>query len=1329
MPPLSRLRERGRGRGHDGPLGRVQLRFLGSTQAPARVTESAHPPPLAPPSAVRVALYRRLRWLWPFLARAVVRRALRLLGWGLLAGWLLLAALIVLLRYVVLPQVGNYKGEIEQEVGRLVGQSVSIGHIAARWEGINPDLVLGDVRLLDADGKPAFTLARVDGVFSWQTLLRGRPVLALLAFDGPVLHIRRDRAGNITVAGMPAAGGDSGIGKWVLEQKRIRIRDATIIWEDELRGAPPLLLKELRFGLDNRGRRHRFGLAATPPAELAAKLDIRGDVTGDLAGNPGAALGTLAGKLFVQLDYADLAGWRAWLDYPVDLPQGRGALRVWADLANAGGGVTADLALQDLRLRLAPELPELDLASLRGRLEARYRPGEWSLRGAGVELRPQRGAHLPPTDFFLDWHQETGSGQASANRLDLGALTSLAGHLPLDPKIRELLDRHQPRGQVRDLRADWSLADGALDHVALKAAFSGLGMLPGGVIPGGGGLDGRIELSDKGGELALDSRRATLSLPAVFAEPDLAFDMLRANARWTVDAQGVDVRLSRLEFAAPDAAGEARGNYRYGGGGPGVIDLQATLARVDGRAVWRYMPLAVSADVRAWLRRGITGGRGVDGKLILQGDLADFPFRDGKSGRFSVTARAAGVRLDYAEGWPAIEGIEADMQFGLGMKITAKDGRLLGARLSGVSAAIPDFESADEMLLVRGAAAGPTASFLDFIGQSPVAASIDRFTDGMKAKGDGHLDLELDLPLRDLSKARIAGRYRFQNNELEVFDGLPPLTQVNGLLTFSDAAVNAQGISGRAFGGPLRVDVRSAGDKVSVTAKGTAGIAEAGRHFAWPLLDRLSGNAAWRADIDIHKRNAELRIASDLVGVASTLPEPLNKTGAAPLPLRIERKALDGGREQYRVTLGGIGRAVAIRNGDAWERGALALGDGEARPPGKGLAVRVALPRLDLDAWRAALPPAAGSAGGLELAQATLATPRLRLMGRDYNRVNVDLRPADGGWQIGIDADEMAGDLLWRSGGEGWIGGHLRRLYVHSASDGAARDETAGGDSLIDSLPGMSLVADDFRIDDMALGRLEVKAANTLNVWRLDTLSLRNADGALNGKAVWANTGRHQTQLEFDLDARDAGKLLDRLGYADTVRRGAAALSGKLQWNGPLTRIHYPSLSGQMRLHAEKGQFNQIKPGVGKLLGLISLQSLPRRLSLDFRDIFSDGLAFDSIQSQLTVDQGIMRTVGPLRIAGPAAQIEMEGEADLQNETQNLHVVVRPEVGGLAAVGAAAAINPVAGAAVLLANTVLKRPFNRLVSYRYHVTGSWNDPQVNKAGQDASPETPPENRP
>jgi uncharacterized protein (TIGR02099 family) len=1265
------------------------------------------------PPDVRVALYHRLHWLWPLLAG----RSIRVLGWGLLGVWLAFAVLLLTLRYAVLPRIGDYQGEIEQAVTRAVGQSVKIGRIQARWQGLNPDLVLDEVVIADRQGAPAFSLARVEAVLSWQTLWRFRPTLALLAFDGPVLHVRRDANGKITVAGVDTDGeSDPAFGEWVLEQKRIRIRDATIVWDDRLRKAPPLILEDLQFALDNSGRRHRFGLSAAPPDELAARVDIRGEVKGDL----GEALEHLSGRIFVELDYADLAGWRAWVDYPVNLPQGRGALRIWGDLDDGAGKVTTDVALEELRIRLGRQLPELELASMRGRLEGRYKANEWAVLGQKVELQTKDGLRIAPTDFKVDWRLDqvsaTVNGNATASFLDLAVLSRLASYLPLDTQSRTLLTRHRPQGQVAELKASWVLAGEALKRYSLKAGFHDLGIEPDRYVPGAAGVSGSIDLTEKGGELTLNSGVSSLSLPAVFPEPDIALDLLKAKASWKNSERGTDIKLEKLEFSGPDAAGSAQGTYRFTGDGPGEIDLTASVDRGEGRAVWRYMPHAVNAEARNWIKRGIVAGRGYDGKLVLKGNLKDFPFRDGKGGTFIVTAKATGAKLDYADGWPAIDNIDADMTFGTGMKIVASKGRILGASLADVKVDIPDFESHEEMLLVRGIAQGPTSEFFRFIEQSPVAEKIDRFTDGMKAVGNGSLNLELDIPLRHALDTKMRGDYRFVNNQLQPLAGLPPLTQVNGHLLLTESTAMAQDISGHVFGGPLKVQVRSAGDKVGVVATGTASIGEVSKHFGWPLINHLSGSAGWKADINIRRRNADVLVESDLLGISSPLPEPLNKNATMPLALRIERTAPDAQREQYRITLGKVAQGLIIRRGENWERGVFAVGDAEPRLPDKGLAVRVATPRIDADAWKNFLPDAAtgtgADSGGLALNVVTLKTPQLRLFERDYNQVDASLRPRDGGWQIGLNTREAVGDVFWRSTGEGWVEGNFKRLVIRPAAE-----TTESASSLINTLPGMSLSVDDFYVGEKSLGRLELKARNDKDAWHLDNLSLDNPDGALKGKGVWVNSGRHQTRLDFELTAKDAGKLLDRLGYADAVRRGRAKLVGDLQWSGPLTGIHYPSLTGQLNVEAEKGQFNKLEPGVGKLLGLISLQSLPRRLTLDFRDIFSDGLAFDSIEGKLLIRKGVMRTLEPLHISGPAAQIEMQGETDLKTETQDMQVVVRPELGGLAVVGAAAMAHPVIGAAALVANSVLKKPLNRLFSYRYHVTGTWADPKVDKAGE------------
>ena len=163
-----------------------------------------------------------------------------------------------------------------------------------------------------------------------------------------------------------------------------------------------------------------------------------------------------------------------------------------------------------------------------------------------------------------------------------------------------------------------------------------------------------------------------------------------------------------------------------------------------------------------------------------------------------------------------------------------------------------------------------------------------------------------------------------------------------------------------------------------------------------------------------------------------------------------------------------------------------------------------------------------------------------------------------------------------------------------------------------------------------------------------------------------------------------------------------------------------------MRVQAENGQFAQLEPGVGRLLGVLSLQALPRRITLDFRDVFSEGFAFDEIAGTFKVENGLMRT-SDLALDGPAAAVTIRGEIDLARETTQLDVRVKPALSTTFSAGAAALFiaNPLLGAAVgagtLLAQKLLDNPLGSIFSYDYRVTGSWSDPQVERVGARAVP--------
>ena len=1268
------------------------------------------------------------------LSRACLRR----LAWTGVIAYFVVGLVFLVLRHAVLPQVPAYRGEVAQLLSRALGLPVDIGSLSADWQGLHPRLQMGGVTLRDAAGQAALTLDRVDAEVGWSSLLLMRLRLHRLEIDSPGLSIRRSAEGQLFVAGLPVAtgGGESGFTDWLLDQRQVVVRNARVEWSDAQRGAAPLVLEKLDFRLDNRGEHHRFGLRAQPPARLAATLDLRGDLRGRDPARPE----TWRGELYASLDYADLGAWRAWVDYPLDV-SGAGGVRAWLEFGEGRLlGATADFALSNARARLGPELEDIAMTEAAGRLRVRRDKSGLEAGGHRLRLHTRDGLVLAPTDFFLKLTEPRGNmparGEFVANQLDLEVLSRLAGRLPIDEGLRKRLASLAPAGRVKPLDLKWTRDGDGLGSYAVEARFEGLGIQPLGAWPGFAGMNGRISGNERGGRFELSGRDAALDLPRVFPEPRLQWSELSAEGSWSHPGGALEVALTRASFANRDARGTAAGRYRATPDTPGEIDLKAQLSEAEATAVWRYIPHVAGKAARDWLRQALVGGKAIDTRLVLKGDLAHFPFRASKEGSFRVTSRIRDGQLDYAPGWPRIDGVAGELIFeGPGMTVKAQRGRIGGAELQDVSVVLPDFES-DNVLTIRGKAKGATQDFLGFITDSPVARMINHFTDPFRAEGQGNLDLQLVLPLHKMDHSRVKGEFQFARNQLQLDPAMPVLTEAAGRVEFTESQLQVRNASARIFGGdPVSVAGGSRPDGgILLNAQGSLGMAALRKELDLPLLDNLSGSAAWKGSITVMpKGGVEFVLDSGLQGVASSLPEPLAKTAPATLPFRFEMLAAPNGGagDTLRLSAGSVFQAQFQRRREGGRmviaRGGMALNE-PVRMADRGVLVAARAERLDADAWRKALAgkpgagpaPAAGEGGGgFPLSGLALRAGELRLLGQRLGDVNLRAVMEEGGWQARLSSREASGDILWREQGRGRLQARFRQLSVGGTSDAARAPEgaSAADDERLSELPGLDVSAENFVLRGHALGRLDLKAANRGESWRLEQFSIVNPDGSLTGDGTWRPGAREETRLNFRLEVGSVEKMLSRLGYPEAVRRGQGVLDGQLAWKGPPTALHVPSLGGRMKVHVDNGQFTQLEPGVGRLLGVLNLQALPRRITLDFRDVFSEGFAFDRISGSIRLDGGVLRT-DDLEIFGPAARVFMHGEADAARETQNLRVKVQPTLSESIAVGSAiattGAINPALGLAAYLVQKALRDPVEKLFSFEYAVTGGWSDPKVEK---------------
>lgn len=1277
--------------------------------------------------------------------QALLRLPLHLprLAWRvLLVLFFVLGVAFMLLRHVGAPQIAAHRGEIEQALSQALGLEVRIARLEANWDGLRPELAMSSLQLIDRAGRVALELPQVNVAVAWSSLWHFGLRLHRLEILRPELAIRREADGQLFVAGLKieSSGGESGFGDFVLEQDQILIRDARLVWTDAQRAAPPLALDKVNLRLENSGRRHRFALLASPPAAYSANLDLRGD----LRGRSLNALADWRGELYLSLDQADLAVWQQWTDYPLHLPRGRGGLRAWASFEDRQlTGFTADVALADLSLRLSKDAPQLELAALQGRLKMTRDEGAIALAAENLSVAAQDGIRIGPTRLALRYQPAEGKrparGEFSTEQQDVQVLARLAGFLPLPEEARQRLALADPGGRVEEVALSWEGDADKLARFKLSARVEDLHLHPVGNIPGFAGVSGQFGGTERGGDFSLRVKDGGLYLPAYMHEPFIALQRAELRGSWGYEAAGkkaeaLTVRLSRAQVVNGDVTAEVSGLWQAREQGPGYLDLRAQAAQARLDAVWRYIPAVAPLEVVSWLRQSLSAGRGENLRFQLTGELDHFPFTR-HPGVFKLESRLRDAQLEtFAPGWPGMTALQGSFVLDRQrMTILAESGRYGAATARAVKVEIPDLMAhGQQVLTVEGRASGPNTDFLRYVNASFLHQLAGDFTGEIRAQGSGELKLALEVPLHDSQHTRVRGDYSFKAPSLRLTPALPDFTDASATLGFTERGLSLPAATAQFLGRRVRASgVTEADGSLRFDAQGNLSVSGLRQLVANPAWDYLGGESPVALVLRVRGGLLDLTADSSLAGVTSSLPAPFAKDSGEAWPLRFSlrqtRSELKGPLKQvWQVNLGprlDLLWAEQCAAGCKQSGGALAIGEA-AVLPAQGWRFSGIVKELDVGRWKPVVDDILSGFGeggsGLAVGVA-VRVGELNAGGFRFRDLAGKALRRGSDWSLLLDGPDLAGELSWSELGEGRLRARLSRLTLTPPEGGfeASAEDTPPPAGPQRPLPALDVVAEQFQLRKMKLGQLSLLARNEGLRWKLDNIALKAPDLDLKGQGEWLRAGREAgTRLDFKLHSEDVGTLLARLGHADTVRRGTADFEGSLSWRGLPTSPHYPSLSGRLKLDAADGQFRTMEPGAGRLLGILSLQSLPRRITLDFRDVFSEGFAFDRISGDMTVAAGLLHT-NDLEVRGPAARVFITGATDLGREQHDLRLKIQPTLSESVAVGALAigALNPVVGAATYVAQKLLRDPVEKIFSYEYVVRGPWADPKIEKAGE------------
>ena len=1256
-------------------------------------------------------------------------------GWRPLASfaghcWRGLLLLVIAMAIVVgaarlsLPPLGEHlRPQLESWLAERLGMPVSIASLRLAWVGTGPALRLEGLRVQAEDGAPAplelgRVIARIDLL---QSLRSGLVQPSWLRFRGTRLIVQRSPSGALELRGGPgvgaAQGGVDGLAAeialgWLRRLPRAQLVEGELTLLDSALPEGRITLRDLALTVDSQADGLQLGLDLRLPERYGGRVHLALHTPG---GNPSElASWPLAGHLEAeQLAVHEI---QALFQRPV-VGQGRADLRLWAQ---SGDG---RLVAASGTLALTDGLRE---ASLRFSLEptaAGWRISADQIGEQAVENEAASGALLAEVRVTAGEPQALRlAGQA----LPLPALALVAEHLPLDGAVGEALQRLQPRGLAESVSLSWEPAEAALPpRLTLDLRARDLSWRPDDKIPGVSNLALRVRGSAEHLQVLPSGSQVVLDYPRLFRGPlpgiDLGGELVlrHSGEGWSIASP--DLRLGNADISAharvyADGIGWSR---------PELLDLQVSFSGVPVDRVGHYYPVGIiKPKLLAWLDRSLVAGRVPAGVLLFRGDPAEYPYRQAE-GTFLVRFGVEDAILDYHPAWPRAEELVGELSFsGTGFQGEVLSARLVDAQVASGTVGIARFRDAHLALALT---AGPELESLrSYLDASPLAESLGRTVARLGAKGPATLELSLQLPLRkpDFS---VAGTLRLAGAQIAVPDWDLQLSALQGPLSFSRDSLAASQLQARWRDLPVRLSAdaktRNGALAGSFSMSGESELAALVGDRLGPLAERVSGRGPWQARAILAAGAAPvLELESSLRGVAVDLPAPLGKRAAEDRPMRLRIAPGADGKAEIQLHLAELGEARArvadYRQAPTLEAASVQLGAGAAAPPPQhGLVVLGRLPSLDLGPWLALAGTAPAAAQqALALRRAELAVDQLTWGSWKIAGIQAS---ADGdGWRLVADDDWLRGSISGEHGG-GPIRASLERLWL------SAGLPSAGGGPLDPRrFPALQVAVADLRFDDALLGAGELRTAPVPGGLTLEHLSVAGTHHRLTAQGAWELTGtQSSSRLNGEVVTTDLGGTVRELGLRSAIAGAPGRIAFDLSWPGALIAPPLGEIAGRLDLALSSGELKQLEPGVGRIFGLVNLNELGRRLALDFRDIQEKGFFFNAITGHFRIADGNAVT-DDLRIAGPAARIEIAGRVGLVAQDYDQRAYVTPEIGSALPIAGVIAGGPLVGAALLIAGQLLKPGIDRVSRIEYRITGPWEAPLVEPVRLERAPRDP-----
>jgi uncharacterized protein (TIGR02099 family) len=1246
----------------------------------------------------------------------VLKRTLHICWWTLAVVIVTLAVALSSAR-LLLPFMSDYRAQIESVAADVFKRPVNIGSLDAAWHVLSPVLQLKDVVVEDPrlpGGRIAIQEVEV-ALDVIESLAQGEWRTAGVKVMGIQLELHTD------IRRSPKAFPLQVVLDWLIPQDSIAIEQTQLVWHDPGLFEVPVRLTDLSAQLVNEGSRHQLLMQAELPMSLGDSVQIAADLQG-----AGSDIANWSGTLYLNTRDFQLATLRPLAADSGISVEGASNLELWVGVVGMqpvwGSGT---ISLQKPQIQnVSADAQGVAADHLSARFHWWEHQQSWRVGVSDFELQRDKQVVWPASGFDLVIASgETTTLQGQASLLVMDELNSL---LPLVPWVEDdalaMLDRLQPSGLMRNAEFEFRYRADKEPEFALRSAIENLSLGVNSGLPGVSGLSGRIEGNLQAGYLRLDTARAELVLPKIFPE-SLLLTSLTGEVHWQRFRNMFRIETRRLEVESGPLVLDSRWqmDWSYDQAAP-WLDMQLAAQSLPVNVIADYLPAEVMPPKAVhWLQHAFKAGTADNARVLLQGRLDEMPF-DAGQGRFEARFDFDDVILDYHPTWGQLDELDGYAVFsGRSMEITGRSARILDSPVKRVVAIIKDLKM--PLLEIDGTVGGTLSGVLEYVRNSPLKSRFGALVDAVDTTGDTHLQLNIRIPLkRGLGRFKVSGDVAFAGNDLLPRQNEIGLTDIHGRLHFNRDSLSVKKARARVFGQPVVVSVYKQGSAAAsetvVDIQGRLKLVDLLEKQQSPLATYLTGNAHWQALLRIRNQpqpgmaRSVFELRSDLKGIAVALPQPFAKQAGEKQPAVISWapgreteypfEISYGKRTEARILLGANRRL---------RKAAIRFGGGSAELPlREEIHLSGHLPVFDLGRWLPVFKGLAGGGGRQIPPSLNLETDLFRLANAEVGQISVFSKHTDP-WHFMVDGKGAKGWVRWIPRARTSPSRLLAKLDTLAISGGDNSQPVSSATRLqATDLPELNVEIGNLHWGKRHFGQVNLVSRRIPQGVQFETLRINSPAIVMDGEGEWRQqNGSPFSRFSARVTDGDLGRLSALLESGEGVKGGKLKGDIQLSWPGSPTDLSLSEVEGEFDLEARDGRLENVDEGVGKLLSLFSLNSLQRRLSLDFSDVVKEGFSFDSMKGRFVVMGGDAFT-NNFSIRGTSVTIDIAGRTGLVDRDYDQLVTVTPQVASTLPIAGAIAGGPAVGAAVYLADKLVGERFNRLTQVQYQVTGTWDEP-------------------